>query len=146
MPPHPQHNATCSPHSLRLPSEERRIRLNSMIWVKHSVCRSCSGFLGAACCSVRKPKPSKGGNGAVSYHRHIEFKKKMQHVVPCVFKGAGTGLPHLPLGERRIDSKKKIPPRSCLSSLPSLNSNIYTVYILGHSHPNYGQKRWQILT
>jgi len=28
--------------------------------VKHSVCScGCSGFLGAACCSVRKPKPPK---------------------------------------------------------------------------------------
>jgi len=28
--------------------------------VKHGVCGGCCGFLGAACCSVRKPKPSKG--------------------------------------------------------------------------------------
>jgi len=41
--------------------------------VKHSVCRGCSGFLGAACCSVRKPKPSKG---RLRLHRRTDFKKK----------------------------------------------------------------------
>jgi len=35
------------------------------------------GFLGAACCSVRKPKPSgTGPPHSLRLHRRIDFKKK----------------------------------------------------------------------